>query len=138
MTSTLKIALRDARFHAFHGVLEQEREVGNEFSLDLEVSLPLSGSLPVSSHVSDNIDSTISYASLYERVKEEMLRPHDLLEHLAAVIVDRIADEWPQIAGIDIRICKLAPPIAGSDCSACVSINWKRSELFPLRPEART
>lgn len=126
MAAILKIALRDARFHAFHGVMEQERHIGNEFAVDLEVSLPLPATQTLKVSVSDDINSTISYAELFDCVKAHMKKPHALLEHLAASIIDDIAERWPNVTGIDIRVTKLAPPIPGSSCSACVSINWTR------------
>ena len=55
-----RISLEDCRFHAFHGVLPQERRVGNDFSVSAVVCYTPADIL------SDNLDSTISYADLYE------------------------------------------------------------------------
>ena len=35
------IHLRQVRFHAFHGVMPQEQQVGADFLLDLRVGYPL-------------------------------------------------------------------------------------------------
>lgn len=39
---TSKISLNAMRFYAYHGVLPQEKKVGNWFSVDLELSVDLS------------------------------------------------------------------------------------------------
>ena len=76
-----EIALRDLRFHARHGVWEQENAVGNEFIVTVSVKIPYSEAI-----AADQLDATISYADLFSIVKEEMRRPRNLVEAVAASI----------------------------------------------------
>lgn len=101
------IALTDVRIHAFHGVMDQERKVGNEFKVNMRVEIPYSPSIK-----NDNIDDTVSYADLYNIVREEMAIPRSLLETVADSIAERIVDKWPQIQSGQITICKSTPPIS--------------------------
>ena len=100
------IALTDVRIHAFHGVMDQERKVGNEFKVNLRVEIPYSPAIK-----NDNVDDTVSYADLYNIVREEMAIPRCLLETVADSIAERIAGKWPQIKSGQITICKSTPPI---------------------------
>ena len=53
------IHLRQVRFHAFHGVMPQERLVGADFVLDLKVGYPLGRAMQ-----SDEVTDTLNYAAL--------------------------------------------------------------------------
>ena len=104
------ILLRDLRFHAFHGVLPQERLVGGNFVVDLRVGYPLAQAM-----TSDRVDDTLNYASLYALVEREMQQPSSLLEHVAGRIAQTIAKTFPQALSIDLTLTKQNPP-RGADC----------------------
>ena len=65
---TTEIKLEEMRFYARHGVLEQERQVGNRFVVNLSLSVDVSQAV-----ISDAIEDTIHYGHVYEAVKEEIL-----------------------------------------------------------------
>ena len=104
------IFLDEVRFHAFHGVMPQERAVGADFTVWLTVGYDF-----VKAAESDDLDDTISYADLYEVVRAEMDKPSQLLEHVALRIVKAVASRWPKVEKIDIRLAKDNPPM-GADC----------------------
>ena len=105
------IILREVRFHAFHGVMPQERKVGADFTVSLRVGVDLS--LPVES---DDVADTLNYATLYEVVKQQMEIPSQLLEHVAGRIGKAVMDTFPQVTGIDVTLTKLNPPM-GAECA---------------------
>ena len=104
------ILLRELRFHAFHGVLPQERLVGGNFVVDLRVGYPLAQAM-----TSDRVDDTLNYASLYALVEREMQQPSSLLEHVAGRIAQAIAKTFPEALSIDLTLTKQNPPM-GADC----------------------
>ena len=53
------VILRNVRFHAFHGVMPQEQQVGGDFLLTLRVGYPLAKAME-----SDEVVDTLNYASL--------------------------------------------------------------------------
>lgn len=105
------IILREVRFHAFHGVMPQERKVGADFTVSLRVGVNLS--LPAES---DDVADTLNYATLYEVVKQQMEIPSQLLEHVAGRVGKAVMDTFPQVTGIDVTLTKLNPPM-GADCA---------------------
>jgi dihydroneopterin aldolase len=115
------IQLQEMRFYAYHGVMEQERSVGGEYLVSLDVDADLSQ--PV---MSDAVADTVNYAALYDVVAREMEQPSQLLEHVAGRIAQRVLDDFPQVESLSIRITKCNPPM-GADCKgASVELKVKR------------
>lgn len=104
------IHLRNVRFHAFHGVMPQERRVGAYFLVNLRVGYPLEKSMQ-----SDEVADTLNYAALYAVVREEMMTPSNLLEQVAGRIADAVIKAFPQVTSIDLELTKENPPM-GADC----------------------
>ncbi len=112
-----EIALTNLRFHARHGVWEQENKVGNEFIVDARVRIPYSKEI-----LSDDLNATISYADIFSIIEKEMVKPRKLLETVAATIQAKIKTRWPQITSGSIKICKSIPPIARISGSSEVTL----------------
>ena len=111
------IVLREVRFHAFHGVMPQERKVGADFIVTLRVGVDLSR--PVES---DAVENTLNYATLYEVVKQEMAIPSQLLEHVAGRIGKAVFEAFPQAMSIDLTLMKLNPPMGADTKGAGVEL----------------
>lgn len=104
------IYLDDLRFHAFHGVMPQERLTGNDYTIDIKIGYDVSLAM-----VSDNVDDTLNYAEVYKIVDQEMGVPSQLLERVAYRIGDRLSRKFTSITSINIKLTKLNPPF-GADC----------------------
>ena len=102
------IKLTDIRFFAYHGVLKQERKIGNNYVVNIHLDADLSAACE-----SDNVDDTINYAKVYELVEEEMKHPSNLLEHVAMRILKSIKSAFPQVVNIEVRLAKNNPPVRG-------------------------
>ena len=115
------IKLERMRFHAFHGVMEQEREVGNDFEVSVEVWYPFEKAL-----YSDKLEDTLNYAMLYDIVAREMAMPSQLLEHVAGRIITAIKKEIPAATAGELSITKLHPPFkCDMPCGgATVVVSW--------------
>lgn len=114
-----EIKLSDLQFYAYHGVLPEEEKLGNRFSVDLEIKFPVDNN-----NAEDDICNTVSYADLYDIVKEEMEFKSKLLETVALRIRKRICDKWNNISSGKISITKLTPPIPSCIGKATVSLNF--------------
>ena len=116
MKTTIK--LTDILFYAYHGVLEQETKVGNNYVVNITMTADL-----LKACESDNVDDTISYALVYDLIKMEMETPSKLLEHAAMRIYKTIRDSFPQITNLEVRLAKKNPPICGEVKSAEIIIS---------------
>jgi dihydroneopterin aldolase len=112
------IELKEMVFHAYHGVMPQERKVGNTYTVDLKIHFDCRRAM-----LSDDLNDTIHYASLYKIVKEEMAVPSNLIEHVAGRIVRRIQNDFPQIENIEIRLAKKNPPFGGDIREAAIVLS---------------
>ncbi len=110
-----KIELREMKFYAYHGVMPQERAVGNDFTVDLLLTAPLQEAV-----AGDRLEDTLNYADIYETVRAEMQQPSRLLEHAAGRIIRALRDAFPMLETIEVRLAKLNPPFKGELHSAAV------------------
>ena len=105
------ITINGLRFHAYHGVLPQERLTGNDYLINLRVKYSIEKAMHT-----DSVEDTLNYATVYEAVASEMMIPSNLLEHVAGRIGTHLLDMFPEIKDIDLSITKLNPPM-GADCT---------------------
>lgn len=112
-----KIYLRNVRFHAFHGVLPQEGIVGNDYFVNLVLDYDFSSALKT-----DDLQGTLNYAEVYQKVKEEMAVPSKLLEHVAGRIAHRLFSDFPEIQKLQLSITKVNPPMGADSDGAGVEV----------------
>ena len=113
------VFLKNVRFHAFHGVLPQERQVGGDFLISLRVGYPLDKAME-----SDHVADTLNYATLFDLVKREMAIPSQLLEHVAGRIVKAITAAFPAVTSVDLELTKQNPPMGVDADGAGVEIHF--------------
>lgn len=111
------ILLEGMKFYACHGVLKQEKILGNQYTIDLKVYLDFSRASQT-----DNLEDTVSYATIYTIVKKEMEIPSNLLEHVAGRIIKKITDFSPAIKKVKIKLSKHNPPVGGETEKATIVI----------------
>lgn len=112
-----KIYLRNVRFHAFHGVLPQEGIVGNDYLVNLVLDYDFSSALKT-----DDLQGTLNYAEVYQKVREEMAVPSKLLEHVAGRIAHRLFSYFPEIQKLQLSITKVNPPMGADSDGAGVEV----------------
>ena len=112
-----KIYLRNVRFHAFHGVLPQEGIVGNDYLVNLVLDYDFSSAMQT-----DELQGTLNYAEVYQKVREEMVVPSKLLEHVAGRIAHRLFSDFPEIQKLQLSITKVNPPMGGDSDGAGVEV----------------
>lgn len=104
-----KIIMQHMGFYGFHGVLDEERSIGQKFFIDVALSLDLSGA-----GGSDDVAKTVSYAEVYDDVKyfAESAR-YNLIEALAENIAQRILAKYDLVSEVMVRVKKPEAPVRG-------------------------
>lgn len=112
-----RIELEKIEFHAFHGVYPEEKLHGGKFSVDVSFNYDASGAID-----SDALKDALDYSVVFELVKTEMSIPSDLIEHVAGRIVRSIRTRFPSLSNLNVRLCKLNPPVGGNLKGICVEL----------------
>lgn len=112
-----KIYLRNVRFRAFHGVLPQEGIVGNDYLVNLVLDYDFSSAMKT-----DDLQGTLNYAEVYQKVREEMAVSSKLLEHVAGRIAHRLFSDFPEIQKLQLSITKVNPPMGADSDGAGVKV----------------
>lgn len=102
--------MRGLRFHAYHGVVPQERVVGNDYEVSVRMQVDVSQAM-----VTDDVDQTVNYAEAFSIIKEQMKQPRNLVESVAYGIGESLLRRWPQVTDVWVEVEKLNPPM-GADC----------------------
>jgi len=108
-------------FHAFHGCLEFEQQLGNTFvvSLRMEINTEQAGK-------TDNLYDTLNYQVVYDVVKEQMEIPSKLIEHVGQRILDSVFEKFTQIEELNVKLSKLNPPLGGKVERVTIELIRKR------------
>ncbi|MBQ2435001.1 MAG: dihydroneopterin aldolase [Bacteroidaceae bacterium] len=116
------IELQGLTFHAHHGVLPEERLLGNTFIVDLTLMADISHAI-----ATDELCGTINYAEAYEVVKSEMDTPSQLLEHVCGRIGSALLRRFATLQSVQVRVAKCNPPIEGAgNCLSAVTLTFVR------------
>ena len=115
------IFIEGMEFYAHHGCFAEERTIGTWFKVDLYLYTDT-----LQAQLSDNLDATVNYAEVYNKVKEEMGVSSKLMEHVARRIADRIFRDYPGVEKLRIRLQKLNPPLGEKIKSAGAEICLNR------------
>lgn len=116
-----KIILQGMEFYGFHGVLPEERSLGQRFIVDLEMEMDLQ---PAGK--SDDLELTINYARVFELV-ESVVRgaPRRLIESVAQDIASAVLEEFP-VTAATVRVKKPQAPVPGHFAWMAVEIKRTR------------
>ncbi len=121
MTGGDRIILHNMVFQGHHGTLPAERELGQRFEVDIELTLDLSRAI-----ASDDLHDTVDYSRAHAIAQEEVEgRQYQLLETLAGSIAQRVLAELP-ISGVLVRVRKPQVRLAGLLSYSGVEIEKRR------------
>jgi dihydroneopterin aldolase len=116
-----KIILENMEFHAFHGCLEFEQELGNTFvvSVSMEMDTLHAGK-------TDELDHTLNYQLVYDVIRGQMEMPSKLIEHVGQRILDSLFNGFPQINALEVKLSKLNPPLGGKVEKVTIELSKRR------------
>ncbi|MFQ5676402.1 MAG: dihydroneopterin aldolase [bacterium] len=102
------VKLKNMTFHAYHGVWDEEREIGQRFEVDAEFKLDVSKATR-----SDKLKDTVDLYAVFKAVEQIVLNgKFRLLETMAEKIAMAILEKF-DVAEVLIRVRKPHAPIRG-------------------------
>ena len=103
------IRIKNAVFYAYHGVMEDEQNLGGKFEVDVDMYCDLSAAVE-----SDSLRKTIDYEKVYALIQKIVLaKNYRLLEALGGTIARGIMDAFANLDSVTVRIRKPHPPVKG-------------------------
>jgi len=94
---------------AFHGCLNEEAKIGNEYIIDVVLTTDFKESA-----MQDDLNKTIDYVIVNKIVEEEMAIRSKLIETVGYRILSRLQKENFFLEKASITIKKINPPINGN------------------------
>lgn len=111
------IRLENLHFSSRIGVFDFEREEVHDFLVNVSFKTGSEG------FRSECLESTVSYADVYEVIEHHMAQEWLLLESVSCSIASAIKERWPHTEEVSVKVTKLHPPIPG--ISGCCSVEYK-------------
>ena len=100
--------MRAWSFYARHGYYEEERKIGNKYSVDVHLEVDFNAAAET-----DRLEGTVNYERVYDLVAEVMGIEALLLEHLAGKIIKELKKTFPKVQKVTVEVSKYNPPIKG-------------------------
>jgi dihydroneopterin aldolase len=115
------IAIEGMKFYAYHGLLEEERIIGNEFIVDIIIETDFTKAA-----AKDEISDTIDYSFIYSLVEKEMQVKSKLIEHVGKRVLDSVLNNCTGvIQDMKVKITKIKPPVKGNLDKVSVTLNGR-------------
>ena len=101
-----KVFVTGLEFYGYHGVSEQERQIGHRLRLDIEADVT------EEAHRTDNVAETVDYGALAQAAFELLTgESHHTLEHAIELAGTDLMVRFPRIERLTLRLAKIAPPV---------------------------
>ncbi len=102
-----QITLKELELYAYHGVLPAEAELGQRFSIDVQLNLSKGTEFP-----KDVVEETVNYVAVYELVEKVFTGSrYNLIEHAAQVIADAVLSNFERVEKVQVVVRKPSVPV---------------------------
>lgn len=119
-----RIFLRGLRFSTVIGVFTEERQQPQPVELDVILQ-----TLPLLACRTDDLDQTISYADVFEQIRDIVETSKFLLvERLAGQVAETLLRSHAALMAVDIEVRKPEAPLPGVFKAAGVAISRRRAD----------
>jgi len=116
-----KIHVENIRTKSYHGCLDEETIIGGDYRTDVWIMLKDEYSIK-----NDKLDQTVDYGEVSEIVYREMKTSSKLIESVCERIVNKVLGLSSNISWVEVRVCKINPPVGVDVESVSVVIKKER------------
>lgn len=118
------IRIKNATFYGYHGVSDEEQNVGGKFEADIDIYTDFTEAA-----AEDNLNKTVDYYKVYSFLNQFTVKQkYYLIEALAAEIADELLKKFDRILKVAVRVRKNNPPLGGVvDCVEAEVIKEKNN-----------
>lgn len=121
-----KIIIKDLEVYSFHGVHQEEKELGQMFIVSVEILTELEIAAKT-----DNIINTIHYGYVCKDIENVMSKKkYNLIESIAYKIIQTLFEKYPTIISIKVTIKKPWASIGKHLKYVAVELERTREEIY--------
>lgn len=119
-----RIFLKGLSFQTLIGVLDQEKLQPQTVELDVVLQ-----TMPLLACQTDHLNQTISYADVFEQIRETVETSRfELVERLAGSVAETLLCSHDRLMAVDVTVRKPQAPLDGTFESAGITITRSRSD----------
>ncbi|MBM4166315.1 MAG: dihydroneopterin aldolase [Ignavibacteria bacterium] len=116
------IRIKNASFYAYHGVEQDEQNLGGKFEVDVELGCAIA-----EAETRDSLKRTVDYEKVYALVYTTITeKKYFLLETLANHLAGKILESFHQVVTVVVKIRKPHPPVKGVVDFVEVEVNRRK------------
>lgn len=115
------ITVSDIEVYARHGVLDQEKKVGNRFLVTVTLTYDATCAMKY-----DDLEHSVDYAKVIGVVRDVMSESSGLIEHVAWNIIGALSETFPAVTGGSVSVTKVHPPVSQPVSGATFSATFTR------------
>lgn len=120
--ATAEFTIEGLALHARHGALQAERDLGQHFFLDLEISAEIGEATS-----SDRLEDTLHYGQVIKAASVAFAaKSFNLIEAAAAAVGDALLAQFPKIERIRVTVHKPNAPVAALIDDLAVTVERRR------------
>lgn len=117
-----RITITGIAGYGFHGVLDGEKTVGQQFSVDAVLSVDLSAA-----GASDDLSHTVHYGEVAELIHAQITgEPVELIETLADRTARLVLEGYPLVQRVELTVSKPQAPIRVPFANVAVTVIRER------------
>jgi dihydroneopterin aldolase len=107
IASLTRISIVNATYYAYHGVNTEEKELGGQYQVDVDVAYDSTAAV-----MADDVNSAVNYEEILYCVNEVMSEESvNLIETLVYEILTMIMDKFTVIEEATVRVRKINAPV---------------------------
>ena len=121
-----RINIKGLKLYAYHGCLEQERQKGQEFTLDITLYLNLTPA-----GITDNLERTVNYSEACQVAQEAFTKyAYNLIETAAEEVAAALLIKYSLVDKVTVEVFKPHAPIPLDFENVSVFIERKRHTAY--------
>jgi 7,8-dihydroneopterin aldolase/epimerase/oxygenase len=105
--SLMKLSINSAQFYAYHGVKNEEQNLGGKYEIDLELYYDATHAI-----INDDVNLALNYEEAFFCIEEVIAgENYHLIETLAREILNMLMEKFQELHKATIRVRKMNVPV---------------------------
>ena len=105
--SLTRLTVRSAEFYAYHGVKQEEQNLGGKYQVDLDMYYDATEAI-----INDSVHNALNYEVAMGSIEDAIAgESYNLIETICSDILNNVMDKFPMLRKATVRVRKMNAPI---------------------------